>query len=197
MDLERVVVDIADALKSIDCSGVPFKGFQAGVGPYGEPQLLKMVAEHLNRSPQYPLGVKTMLTPDLLIAGSWALEIKIARPFGDNGKLAENWSVNLLHPYAGNTSLLGDCLKLRSYPRQERKAVIVIGHEHDPPLVSLEPLMRSFEVIATVVLSIRLGERVSALRTNLIHPVHHIGGDGLDGRLAPASCAARAAQAAF
>jgi len=172
MDLERVVTDVADVLKIIDSAGVPFKGFQAGVGPYGEPQLVKLIAEHLNRSPEYALRVKTMRTPDLLIAGCWALEIKIARPFGDNGKLAENWSVNLLHPYGGNTSLLGDCLKLRPYACQEQKAVLVIGYEHDPPQVSLEPLTRSFEVIATEVLSIRQGQRVSALRTNLIHPVH-------------------------
>ena len=98
MDLESVVNDVADVLKTIDSSGVPFKHFQAGAGPYGEPQLVKLIAEHLNCSPKYALSVKTKRTPDLLIAGSWALEIKIARPFGDNGKLAENWSVNLLHP---------------------------------------------------------------------------------------------------
>jgi hypothetical protein len=129
------------------------------------------MAEHLSRSPRYPLGVKTMRTPDLLIAGHWALEINV-RPFGDNGKLAENWSVNLLHPYQGNTSLLGDCLKLLSHPCQEQKAVLAIGYEHDPPQVILEPLFRSFEVIAKEVLSIRLGERVSERRDDLIHPVH-------------------------
>ena len=112
MNLMRVVNDITDALKTIDTSGVRCKLFQAGVGPYGEPQLVKLIAENLNRSPRYAQRVKTMRTPDLLIAGFWALEIKIARPFGDNGKGAENWSVNLLHPYPGNTSLLGDCLKL-------------------------------------------------------------------------------------
>jgi hypothetical protein len=172
MNLERVITDIADALKVIDTSGLTFKDFHAGVGPYGEPQLVKLIAEHLSRSPQYAQRVKTTRTPDLLIAGFWALEIKIARPFGDNGKLAENWSVNLLHPYAGNSSLLGDCLKLHALSCQEQKAVIAIGYEHDPPQVSLEPLMRSFELIATQVLSIQLGERVSAVRTNLIHPVH-------------------------
>ncbi len=172
MDLEHVVSDIADALKCIDSSVTPFKNFQAGVEPYGEPQLMKLVAEHLTRSPGYPQGVKTSRTPDLLIAGSWALEVKIIRPFGDNGKMAEDWSVNLLHPYEGNTSLPGDCLKLLSRRCEERKAVLAIGYEHDPPQVSLEPLTRSFELIATQVLSIRLGERVSALRTNLIHPVH-------------------------
>ena len=118
MNLECVINDIADALKTIDSCGVPFKSFQAGVGPYGEPQLVKLIADHLNQSPQYAQRVKTMRTPDLLVAGFWALEIKIARPFGDNGKLAENWSVNLLHPYGGNTSLLGDCLKLQGYPCQ-------------------------------------------------------------------------------
>ncbi len=41
MDLERIVNDIAHALKLIDSSAVPFKNYQAGVGPYSEPQLLK------------------------------------------------------------------------------------------------------------------------------------------------------------
>src|SRR5947209_2617039 len=120
MKLEAVIADIADALKAIDSSRVPFKGFQPGVGPYGEPQLLKLIAKHLNKDSLDGKSARTMRSPDLLIAGGWALEIKIARPFGDNGKPAENWSVNLLHPYAGNTSLLGDCLKLRSLMRTEQ-----------------------------------------------------------------------------
>jgi hypothetical protein len=172
MDLETVVGDIADALKSIDSSGVPFKNFKPGVGPYGEPQLVKAVCAHLNAMARYGGRARTKRTPDLLIPGSWALEIKIARPFGDNGRMAENWSVNLLHPYRGNTSLLGDCLKLRSDPREEQKAVIAIGYEHDPPQIDLEPLAQSFEVVAKEVLSIELGERISTRRKNLIHPVH-------------------------
>ncbi len=172
MDLARVVTDIADALKAIDSSRVSFKHFQAGVGPYGEPQLLKLVCQQLNSLPRYASGVKTMRTPDILISGSWVLEVKIVRPFGDNGKPAENWSVNLLHPYPGNTSLLGDCLKLRALSREEGKAVVAIGYEHDPPQVNLEPLVQSFELIARNVLSIPLGDRVSVRRANLIHPVH-------------------------
>lgn len=113
-----------------------------------------------------------MRSPDLMLAGHWALEIKFARPFGDNGKLAENWSVNLLRPYPGNTSLLGDCLKLREMTCPERKAVIAVGYEHDPAQVSLEPLWKAFEVVATVALNIKLGARVEAVRDRLIHPVH-------------------------
>lgn len=179
MDLEAVVNDIADVLKGIDSSRVqfkssrpPFKEFQPGVGPCGEPQLVRLVAESLNRMPQYGGCAKTMRTPDLMLVGHWALEIKLARPFGDNGKLAENWSVNLLHPYPGNTSLLGDCLKLREMTCSERKAVIAIGYEHAPAQVDLEPLWKAFEVVAESVLDIKLGTRVEAIRDDLIHSVH-------------------------
>lgn len=172
MDLDRVVNDVADALVAVDSSLVPFKDFQPGVGPYGEPQLLRAAAQHLNGLPAYGGGVRTKRTPDLLIPGYWALEVKLARPFGDNGKEAENWSVNLLHPYEGNVSLVGDCLKLHRLSGPERKAAMVIGYEHTPPQISLSPLLRAFEVVATNVAGISLGPRVQAARTGLRHPVH-------------------------
>ncbi len=99
MDLLRVAEDVANAIVDIDASLVPFKQFQPGVGPYGEPQLVRAVVERLNKLPLYAGKVSTHRTPDALIAGRWALEFKLARPFGDNGKEAENWSQNLLHPY--------------------------------------------------------------------------------------------------
>jgi hypothetical protein len=113
VELERIIADVAAALVGIDRCGVAFQQFQPGVGPYGEPQLLAAVARHLNTIPQYDGLVKTKRTPDLLVPRQWALEFKLARPFGDNGKEAENWSVNLFHPYGGNVSLIGDCLKMQ------------------------------------------------------------------------------------
>src|SRR5690349_11010670 len=137
MELHQVISEIADILLSIDSSGVPFKEFQPGVGPYGEPQLLSAVAARLNDKPTYRGRVETKRTPDLLMKDQWAIEVELARPFGDNGKEAENWSVNLLHPYEGNVSLIGDCLKLLQLSGSERKAVVVIGYEHNPPRISL------------------------------------------------------------
>jgi hypothetical protein len=49
---------------------------------------------------------------------------------------------------------------------------VVVGYEHDPPLVSLDPLVRSFELIAAEVLQLRLGRRVEVVRSGLVHPVH-------------------------
>lgn len=172
MKLRKVASDIADELVAFDVSRVPFRAFRPGVGPYGEPQLIHEIARRLNTRNEYAGKLITKRTPDLLIKGNWALEFKIARPFGDNGEQAENWSVNLLHPYPGNVSLIGDCLKLRDLPIQERKAVVAIGYEHSPPQIELGPLVRSFEALATHVAGIHLSRRIEISREGLIHPVH-------------------------
>ena len=172
MNLSEVINDITDALVLIDASKVPFRKFKPGVGPYGEPQLVKLISDNLNELPKYNEKVITKRTPDLLIPNEWALEFKIARPFGDNGNEAENWSVNLLHPYSGNTSTIGDCLKLIQLECQERLAVVVIGYEHSPAIIKLSPLIKSFELITKQIFNIRLSERVETHRVNLVHPIH-------------------------
>jgi len=172
MDLGEVVYDVAEALVRIDSSREAFRSFQPGVGPYGEPQLVRRIASYLNELPKYHASVRTKRTPDLLIPGEWAIEFKITRPYGDNGKEAENWSVNLLHPYPGNVSTIGDCHKLAKLPGSERKAVIVVGYEHVPRQIDLTMLVESFEVIAKHVVLIKLSPRVEARPQDLIHPVH-------------------------
>src|ERR1044071_1493718 len=114
MNLNDVLEDVADALVDIDKSGVAFKGFQPGVGPYGEPQLVRAIVDRLNKIDRYNGHARTKRSPDMLIEQLWGLEFKVARPFGDNGREAENWSVNLLHPYEGHVSAIGDCMKLRA-----------------------------------------------------------------------------------
>jgi len=51
VELQDVVTDVAAALIGVDRCGTPFKGFRLGVGPYGEPQLLRAVAKHLQYAP--------------------------------------------------------------------------------------------------------------------------------------------------
>jgi len=172
MNLAGVVSDFADALVQIDTSRQSFRNFQPGIGPYGEPQLVKLVVSELNKLPKYRGAVRTKRTPDLLIPNEWAIEIKITRPFGDNDKEAENWSVNLLHPYPGNVSSIGDCYKLLQYLGPERRAILVIGYEHVPAKVDLTPLVDCFQAIATSVLHIKLSQRTETRRLELVHPVH-------------------------
>ena len=172
MELQEVAADVMNALLAVDSSRRPFKQFQPRVGPYGEPQLLKLIAGHLNTLAKYGNRVVTKRTPDLLIPNEWALEFKITRPFGDNGKEAENWSVNLLHPYPGNVSSIGDCLKLLAMSGPERRAIVTIGYQHVPPKIDLTPLIQSFEQIAAQVAHISLSGRVELRSEGLVHPVH-------------------------
>lgn len=180
MQLEEVLDRVLDGIRAIDVSGEPyrsakppFREYQPGVGPYSEAQIAKRIAARLAAigDPRFARTC-TRREPDLFIPDHWAIELKLARPFGDNGKEAEHWSQNLLHPYAGNVSALADCLKLCARHGTERRAVVVVGYEHADPLIALDPLIRSFEILASGVMSLRLGPRLYREAGGLIHPVH-------------------------
>ncbi|PYL10289.1 MAG: hypothetical protein DME33_01675, partial [Verrucomicrobia bacterium] len=109
VSLKQVVNAFAEGLLAIDGSGVPHKLFKPGVGPDGEGEAVRLALQHMRaRSPEFFSEARTKQLPDVLIPKQWALEFKIVRPFGDNGRPAEHWSENILHPYPGNTSSLGD-----------------------------------------------------------------------------------------
>jgi hypothetical protein len=171
MEYSDVVKIIADILKEFDSERPVHKAFQPGIGPFGEPQIVGIIAKRLSLK---GIAAKTKRTPDLDIQDRWAVEFKIVRPFGDNGKEAENWSVNMLHPYAGNVSLIGDAIKLTSLNAYPNKGLFVIGYEHNPAKINLDTLLDSFETIACKVMGINLSERVEQKREGLVHPEHQV-----------------------
>jgi hypothetical protein len=170
MNYPDLVYIIADILKEFDTERPVHKSFQPGIGPFGEPQIVKEIS---NRLDVKGIQAITKRSPDLLINSEWGIEFKIVRPFGDNGKEAENWSVNMLHPYTGNTSLVGDAFKLIN-SQYKKRGLFVIGYEHNPPKIKLEPLIISFELIATQAMKINLGKRIDEYRYELVHPEHQI-----------------------
>jgi hypothetical protein len=180
--LAQIVADYAEALKAVDGTGGAFNAYQPGIGPFSESEGLKLALGYLKETQPttyqfagerpYP---HSRTRCDLVIPGEWAIEFKMLRPYGDNGKPAEHWSENALHPYLGNTSAVGDCLKLTRSEFAERKSVIIYGFEHNPPEILLEPTIRAFEVIAEQVMGIRLSARHLAHFGGLIHPVFHQG----------------------
>jgi hypothetical protein len=179
--LATLVADIAAALRAVDASRPreSNKNFKPGIGPLGEPVLLQLAADQMRSSkpieyqragPQAYPGTRAEC--DLVIPGQWAIELKLARPYGDNGRPAEHWSENLLHPYPGNTSAIGDCLKLLGSGFAERKCVVVVGYEHSPPKTPLEPALHAFELLAAGIAHLRLSSRHTASITALVHPFH-------------------------
>lgn len=173
MELREVVRDLADAFEAVDSGRARHKDFQPGIGPFGEAQAVRVALAELQRlKPDAYRSAVVKRIPDLLIPGHWALEFKIVRPFGDNGQPAEHWSENILHPYPGNTSSLGDCLKLLECGLSERKAVVILGFEHLPSQVSIDPAISAFELLASSIVRVNLGPRTEEGRGNLVHPVH-------------------------
>jgi len=171
MYYDELVNTIADILKLFDSEKPIHKEFKPGIGPFGEPQIVKIIAQRLSA-----MGIdsRTKRIPDLVVQNEWAIEFKIVRPFGDNGKEAENWSVNMLHPYPGNVSLISDAIKLIQLDNYPNKGLFVIGYEHNPARISLDPLINSFESITRQVLNIKLGERIEYRKEGLVHPEHQI-----------------------
>jgi len=152
MELSTLVGDFASALREVDATNpVGSAGrFKPGCGPLTESEVTGLILQRLgDRNPTYGRAAARRYPGgraecDFVLPGEWAIEVKLARPFGDNGKPAERWSENLLYPYPGNTSSLGDSLKLLGSEFPERKAVLVIGYEHTPPKIPLEPAVRGF-----------------------------------------------------
>ena len=172
MKLSEITTSIADILSEYDKTRPQLKErFKPGIGPIGEPQLIKTISLALNTQ---GFQSKTLRTPDLDINGKTAIEFKIVRPFGDNGKQAENWSVNLLHPYPGNESLLGDAIKMTELTNYAQKILFMIGYEHNPPKISLNPLLQSFELVIREVLKINISQRCEEIRDGLVHPEHQV-----------------------
>ena len=173
ISLDRMIQDFADGLVAVDSARRVHKEFQPGIGPWGEANAIKAALEEMQRRHAALYSeARVKRTPDLLIPGEWALEFKILRPYGDNDKLAEHWSENVLHPYEGNTSALGDCSKLLKHEFAERRGIIIFGYEHTPVRTSLEPAVRGFELLAREVMRVQLGPRTKVVRTGLVHPVH-------------------------
>ena len=172
MNIDQLICQIADVLKEFDSTKpIHNKKYKPGIGPFGEPQIVKEIKERLKSK---GINSNIQIKPDMSIGKEWAIEFKIVRPFGDNGKEAENWSVRLLHPYEGNKSLLGDCRKLKSLSNYQKKASIILAYESNKTEIELEPLIKSFEILSSQVMNINLSKRIEQIRKGLVHPVHQI-----------------------
>jgi hypothetical protein len=187
LSLGDIVGDFADAFKAVDDTrpqgASRSRTYRPGIGPLTEADAVNRALQHLRESTRslYYRDASPKRYPDsrqqcdLVIPGEWAIEFKLLRPFGDNGAEAEHWSENALHPYPGNVSSIGDSIKLIESGFFERKAILVFGYEHSPPLIDITTAIESFEAIAKQVVGIELGGRQSAKFGPLIHPVHQQG----------------------
>jgi hypothetical protein len=108
----------------------------------------------------------------LLSHGSpWAIEVKHARLYRNNGEREPCEFQHLISPYADDRSALTDCEKLAQSQFTGDKAVLIYGFDYpDRPVA---PLIDAFEVLART--RVHLGCRHSAPFSGLVHPYHRAG----------------------
>ena len=191
MNLSVFVSDIALAMKEID-SRLPQasnvrtgKLYQPGIGPHPETQTVKLVTEELQRmfsgrykgklSLNVPYPDKSRQKCDLCVGSEsiweWAIEIKMLRRMGDNGKPNDNILMHILSPYPQDRSALTDCAKLIESGFSGRKAVVIYGYDY--PDFSMDPAIQAFEILSRT--TVQIGERIVHSYDDLVHPVHKTG----------------------
>ena len=191
MELGQIVCDVATCMKRVDSRGPQASNartgepYQPGIGPHTERQVVDYIvaelavvnpdsyARKLHTSVPYPLARRQQC--DLCIGqpGSWewAIEIKMLRLMGDNGKPNDNMLMHILSPYPIHRSALTDCRKLLDSGLAGRKAIVVYGFDY--PSLPMDLAVDAFEVLAGR--QVRLGPRLSSSYSELVHPVHCAG----------------------
>jgi hypothetical protein len=191
IELDRFVDDFARALARADArrpcaTNVRSKvHFQHGIGPHSEAQTVRLVGAELEDlepliygkrlayGVSYPEASRQKC--DLCVGSApdweWAIEIKMLRILGDNGKVNDNILMHLLSPYPADRSALTDCEKLAASQLAHRKAILIYGYDADS--WPLEPAIGAFEALARA--RVTLGKRLSAEFRELVHPVHSSG----------------------
>ncbi len=187
MDLAEFVVDFAAAMRAADhqrpVATSPRSGrtYLPGIGPHPEDQAVDLTLVQLGLlvGRKYePVHVRVPYPGsrqkcDLVVGRdpSWAIEIKMARPNGDNGKPDDTATKDILSPYDVDHSALSDCTKLASTALAPRQAILVYGFEDERR--PLEGIIAAFETLAGS--RVRLGPRLSSSLGTLVHPVHRSG----------------------
>jgi hypothetical protein len=101
----------------------------------------------------------------------WAVEFKLLRLLGDNGKLNDNMLMHILSPYEAHRSALTDCRKLLLSGFQCQRAIVIVGYESGEWPLSLA--LNAFEALAGA--EHPLGHRIEAHFEGLRHPIHSKG----------------------
>jgi hypothetical protein len=190
-ELDQLIQDIGKAVKEVDsrrpqaANARTGASYQPGIGPHPETLAVALILAELatvapdkyqgrlHTGVSYPGGTRQKC--DVCIGEgpewAWALEIKMLRLMGDNGKPNDNMLMHILSPYPADRSALTDCSKLAASGLPGRKAVVIYGFDY--PSLPMDLAIEAFETLARTKVS--LGPRAVAGYDDLVHPVHRAG----------------------
>jgi hypothetical protein len=190
VSLSDLVSDFARAIRAVDAhvpvalSSRTGSSYQPGIGPHTEAQTVRLVMTYLaDTDPgQYsphrlgvPYGDGTRQACDVCLgrpeAWDWAIEVKMLRLMGHNGKLNDNMIMHILSPYPAHRSALTDCAKLLASKLGDKKAILIYGYDY--PDWPMDPAIDAFGVLASR--QAKFADRAEASFDELVHPVHRRG----------------------
>jgi hypothetical protein len=177
-------IKLIDSLKPVAISSRTGAAYQPGIGPHTEAQTVRLVMARLaaDDSAKYgsamlgvPYADGTRQSCDVCLghppAWDQAIEVKMLRLMGDNGKLNDNMMMHILSPYPAHRSALTDCSKVVTSQLARNKAVMIYGYDY--PDWPMDPVIDAFEALAAR--DVTLSSRSVACFDSLIHPVHQRG----------------------
>jgi hypothetical protein len=174
----------AEGMMLADARSPTWGSYRPGLGPHPENETVKLIMAELalmnpttfgafQTGVSYPNALRQRC--DLLISPSdgrsWAIEVKMLRFMGDNGKPNDNMLMHILSPYAKHRSALTDCQKLVDSGFEQAHAILIYGYDYDD--WPMEPAVEAFEQLARY--RVGLGPRHSSRFGGHIHPVHQRG----------------------
>ena len=173
LPFDLIVIDFARGMELADSRRPAYKTYQPGLGPHTEPLTVALVMAELaaawpDRYAAHKRGVPyaegTRQACDLRLgappAWEWAIEVKMVRMMGDNGKPNDNLPTHILSPYPVHRSAVTDCTKLAQSGLGARKAILFYGYSY--PTFPLAPLVEAFEVLAGRQVRLRCASLVAA-----------------------------------
>jgi hypothetical protein len=191
IELEQLVRQVASAIKAVDAKGVSAASsrtgavYKPGIGPHTEDATVRLFMEELSRDEDNSHGFRTGVPYpgqrqkrcDLCFGNApvwaWAIEVKMLRMMGDNGKKNDQMVTKILSPYPQDHSALTDTEKLVNGRLGERKAILIYGFDYPSLGMPMDPVIEAFELLARQ--RVELGPRRTASYDQLVHPVHSQG----------------------
>lgn len=184
LTLGQFVEDLARAIRTADSAAPKHATYMPGIGPHTEKLTLALAMRVLSSelptiyadySEEVPYPSARRSKCDLCLgtapAWQWAIEAKMLRFMGDNGKPNDNILMHILSPYPAHRSAVTDGPKLLGSGLAGRKAIVIFGYDY--PDWPMDPAIEAFELLAGE--RVTLGPRQVASYFGLVHPIHVAG----------------------
>jgi hypothetical protein len=184
VELKELVSLFAEAIEYVDSRCAPYvtragRQYRPGIGPYPENRAMELVTARITASGvatcgqfvAYPASPRQQCDVWVGDPMEWAVEVKMGRFRGDNGKPDDTGIKDLISPFRRDRSALADGVKLAESGFPCRKAVVVYGFDDEErplgeALQALDVLLRQRVTVAA---------RSEATLGGLRHPVFSSG----------------------